>query len=154
MTALSLNPQRAMVVLDELPLGCIAFRVDDNRCEPVIRRGDIVAIDTSDRMPMPDEPYLIEWSNGGRSVVAAYFTTAPAGSAWHGRLFVGDLFPRQLMNLAGQPAGEPIRWGDGPYTFEQLAEKMVGRVVGVLLDQRLAQPLDVSPRQLEWREVE
>lgn len=153
MTDLS-QPRREMVVLDDIPLGCVAYRVDDNRCEPVIRRGDIIAVDTLDRMPMPEEPYLIEWSNGSRSVVAAYFTTAPEGSAWHGRLWVGDLYPRQLTNLGGQPVGEPIRWGDGPYTFEQLAAKMVGRVVGVLLDQRLAPPLDVTPRAIKWQEIQ
>jgi len=113
MTAAS-QPPHNMLVLDEIPLGCVAYRVDDNRCEPLIKRGDVIAVDTRDRKPMPEEPYLIEWSDGSRSVVAAYFTEAPAGSAWYGRLFVGDLHLRQGFSLAGTPIGKPIRWGEGP----------------------------------------
>jgi hypothetical protein len=118
--------------LTEVDSHCIAHAVSDNREAPVFRAGDYVVADTTDREPVAEGVYLVEWSNGCRDLMKtmhascerrvengqAYLTMRRDGShtVWYFHAVVSGMF----------------RLCDGPYEVEHMKTKIVGRIVGVI----------------------
>lgn len=125
---------RSFIVYDEMPAGCIAHEVTDRSAEPHFRHGDFAIVDTSDRDPFNGEMFLIEWSNGNRSVVEAvgreYHIRPRDGSAPRDELGWTAEFRNVVSSLDGSGARN-MRWFDGPYREEHFREKLVGRVIGI-----------------------
>jgi hypothetical protein len=125
---------RSFVIVDELPLDCIAYEVPDNCVEPHIRESEFAVVDTNDAEPMHGELFLIEWNSGRRQIVELAertynlwddeTRTAAPGLAWV------SLINSSMTQMA---TGEtvPIRFADGLIMKEGLREKLVGRVGGI-----------------------
>jgi hypothetical protein len=119
---------RAYIVYDQVPEGCSVFEVHDNRMSPHVSQGEFVLVDESDRAPMHGEMFVIQWSDGGRQVVEV--------NRWHrqdtngGNLWMAQW--QMTMICCGDGSERVMRWGDGPYFEAPFADKLVGRVVGIL----------------------
>lgn len=63
--AAPLTPQqpglRSFIVYNDLPDGCIAFEVPDNKTLPHVRAGEFVVIDPTDCDPAEGELFAITW---------------------------------------------------------------------------------------------
>lgn len=133
---------RSYIVYDRLPAGHIAHTMLSTEVMPHIRPGERAVIDLSQREPVGGDLFLIEYQSGPvdrrRHVVETYYHEKMGG--W----VVGPLERRRIVTLAGAPDPDipAVRWVDGPYRPGCLAEKLVGRVVGILT------PTFEEPRRL------
>jgi hypothetical protein len=140
---------RSFIVYGEMPEGCIAIRIDDNRAAPHVRPGDVVIVDPRDREPMPGEMFVIEWMNGKRQVVETRKQRLTVHPRDGGAAERQDCwFAEWQMTIHGLGGGEDQtqRWADGPYSENALTEKLVGRIVGIFDQQAAAtsqQPADL-----------
>jgi hypothetical protein len=53
---------RSFIVYDELPDGCFAFEVEDQQTAPHVRRGEFVAVDQADLVPVSGELFVCAFS--------------------------------------------------------------------------------------------
>jgi len=125
---------RSYIVFDHIPDGCIAVEVVDRSAAPHLNRGDFVLVDTADREPAHGEHSVIRWSSGEMQVVDLRLKPGRYGACIDGKYEFDALWWAQwqgaMYRLDGR-AAEVSTWGDGPYRAEQLAEKLVGKVVGI-----------------------
>jgi hypothetical protein len=128
---------RSFIVYDRLPEGCAAFPVTDNRNAPHLAAGDMVVIDTRDHDPSEGELFAVEWMSGRREVVETFHL--PKIPGW----CVGPLAPQMPMALDGTVVTMPGRWCDFPYRHEALADRLIGRVIGIL-EPKFAEPMRLN----------
>lgn len=136
---------RPFIVYDRMPAGCIASVITNDDTAPLLRPGEVGLIDPSQREPVTDELFLIQWDSGTRSIVEAIPRTLhlaavddrPAHDAlvWFVAVYNRPKTPEQVA--AWRKAKRIIRTVDGPYATEgphagYLQSKIVGRVVGIL----------------------
>ena len=163
-----LKPQqpslRSFVVFDEVPTRCIPFLVTDRRSEPLLRPGDTVLIDTTDRGPVEGDLSLIRWNDGTTSLVETFSRHGTYGSGPNGEMITTRCWYVGAYNRARTEAEMrravsegSMRWGmvDGPFATEGrnagvLAEKLVGRVVGIL-NPSFAEPKRIGAPFFEGR---
>ena len=163
-----LTPQqptlRPFVVFDALPSGCIAYIVTHQRSAPLLRPGDTVVIDTTSRQPVEGELSLIRWNDGTTSLVETFSRRGTYGSGPNGEMiatrcwYVGAYNrPRTEAEMRRAVSEGSMRWGmvDGPFATEGrnagvLAEKLVGRVVGIL-NPSFAEPKRIGAPFFEGR---
>jgi hypothetical protein len=112
---------------EEFPHRHIAHAVHDDSCQPIIKPGEVAVITDEEGIYPEDSGWcLIEFSNGksfrGRERRAREIVEAYQGKD-------GDWYTRR-PNEARTPG--VILCVDGPYSdFNYLAEKILGRVVGI-----------------------
>jgi hypothetical protein len=125
---------RSFIVYGELPEGCLAMEVMDNKGRPHVRKGEIVVIDPSQREPINGDMFVVEWLNGDRQVVETRTQNLKVhprdGSPPEFRDCWFAEWQATITNLAGTEA-TTHRWGDGPYNEQGMQDKIVGRVVGI-----------------------
>lgn len=117
------NPRSdtALQIFDRVPAGFLAHAATDNSALPLIGQGEVAVIDPNDFQPTDGGIFVIAWrsprvrsARGGAEwhIVETYETTRGLPGWWAGRL-------------------QPGAFKDGPYESWQLAEMLVGRVVGL-----------------------
>ena len=115
----------------EIAPSYVAHKVDDNDDAPLFRAGDYVVADATDTMPTAGGMFLVEWSNGRRSLMktkprACEFIEVDGGSRIVMRKDGPDTvwYFHCIVNSMG-------RLCDGPYDVAYMRTKIVGRVVGL-----------------------
>ena len=140
-------PTHTLPTVTEIVPGYIAHKVDDNRAAPLLSEGDYVVVDTGDTMPVPGGMFLVEWSNGRRSLMSTRPTACERrldeqgrahlfmrkdgpGTVWY---FDPLIAPRSKQEIqAWIKAGRMMGTSDGPYDLDYMRSKIVGRLVGVV----------------------
>ena len=128
---------RAYPCFDTLPAGCFAHVIGEETSETIVRLGEIVVIDPSQREYVDSELFLIEWRS------RAPTPRRSLGMPRHRNRLSGDPVDQPTPIYVSTVAPEPIcaldgsvmlsmRWADGPYLPEQLENLFLGRVVGIL----------------------
>lgn len=140
---------QSYVIFDQLPEGCIAFQVPDNRCEPIFSAGELIVVDPHNCAPEFGALFLRSYSSGAQSVVE--MVSSPRGAA----ILVSPRRPRSVGDWgAWFAAGELGGLGDGPFPIEgphaaYLQSIIVGRVIGLCSAVgdagALATPIDRRP---------
>lgn len=135
-----LTEQRALEVMDKVPLGHGLMRIDDDRHEPHLWRFESAVYDTNDREPAWDELFVIQQSAG-----PIIWLVSRAKAPWQTTTAKGEpvamLHPlnktkwRDMPDGRKEPVGE-MRMSDGPLPLSYLRELIIGRVVGVVPDRR------------------
>ena len=124
----------ALPIVRTLPVGCIAFEVADAFLEPIVREGDFVAIDVTDRLPVEGAFYLrrtcSEQNARGRTHAArsrnVYLVQA--------RKRRGLRKPSAGWIIGHRPLPGRLMYGDGPYSGLHFSDRIVGRVVAILAE--------------------
>lgn len=123
-----------------VPRDFIAHAVTDSGCAPLIAAGE-VAIVTDERQLIPEAGgwYLVECSDGNnshgrehriRSINLAYSNNGAGKEDW-------------WVKSPGQRRRGVLEFSDGPYDCGHLADKILGRVVGIYAPHRVdADPTD------------
>ena len=126
MSAVQQPGLRPFIVFDSVPAGCVAYPVNNNRHAPLLWTGEWVIVATEQRHPIEGELFVIQWqSGGGPQIVEA--TTMKNKPYW----VVGARHRgADAQNLGFGKLGDII--GDGPYRPDQLEQRFLGRVVGIL----------------------
>lgn len=120
---------RALKIFDTIESGFIVHAVTDHGCEPMIQPGEVAVITDQEQLyPEPGGWYLIEYSNGKsyrgrerrcRCICVANVTEHRGEEIW------------SLKSPAQRTRGV-LEMSDGPYRdFNDIAEKVLGRVVGI-----------------------
>jgi hypothetical protein len=125
---------RAFIVCDRIPEGCKAYVVPDNRQLPHLRAGEWVVVDPDDRVPTHGDLFMIQWQSGraGPQVVEAGLMRNLSQQRGEPYWAVGARH-RGAHNATALVFGEPGQIiGDFPYRSEQLTERFLGKVVGIL----------------------
>lgn len=133
---------RSFIVYDELPEGCVAHTLWNGDTEPHIRQGEVAVIDTTDCDPVHGELYLIQWKSGPaymrqeivmlQSRLGRYGQRSGEMADCY-RWWAGSYAARQPVTLDGRPCGPAARWADGPFDDEHMSERLIGKVVGILV---------------------
>lgn len=130
MSAATIAPgtaHHAFPTYTRLPLGCVAHRLDDDRHAPHLCAGDFAVIDRCDRDFSHGELYLVHFANGARVLQAV---RRP-----HGVEQIDGIWLEALDKTGGRSTNELLAGtaylSDGPLRPECLADKLLGRVVGV-----------------------
>lgn len=121
---------RSFIIYTQLPDGCFAHEVEDNRSEPHLRNTEFAIIDPNDAAPLHGDLFLIEFSGGRRSIVELRSEDMIASDGE--RLLAWTAYWQMEMASASGETIRTSRWGDGPYREADIALKLVGRVVGIL----------------------
>lgn len=119
----------------ECPDGMGEQYVESAAAYPTVRPGETVIYDPSQRGPTNGALCVLQWSRGRRDVLLTDRRTL--GSEGEERWFIDpvnrprntDLLRRRLEQ---NDIGDVLYASDGPFTVDQLREKIVGTVVGVL----------------------
>lgn len=120
---------RALRLFETIEPGFIVHAATDRSCEPMIQLGEVAVITDEEQLyPEPGGWYLIEYSNGTtyrgrerrcRSIRVAELREQRGEQFWH-------LRPPAQARRGFLPTS------DGPYRdFNDIAEKVLGRVVGI-----------------------
>lgn len=118
---------RPFIIYDRLPAGHAAYVVPDNRQLPHLRAGEWVIVDTSDRTPTHGDLFVIQWQTGGGPMIVE------AGwNAKYGYWMVGSRCNRFNRGTGNLPVSEGMISGDFPYRTDQLEDRFLGRIVGIL----------------------
>jgi hypothetical protein len=126
---------RSYIIYDILPVACIAVEIEDDGCEPHVREGEFVVVDTEDRDPIHGELFLMQWESGRRAVVELSLRDGYAGPVWwvhsHNHPETREQWTAWITD--GRTGG----YADGPYAADgeqadYFHRKLLGRVVGIL----------------------
>jgi hypothetical protein len=143
---------RAFVVFNELPSGCIAHLVTDDRTLPVLRPGDTVVIDTADCEPTHRDLFVMDYGKGSerprRVVVEMALRQHTNGTRSFNGWWSHPLYRPRSNEEAAEwaAAGRPMYFSDGPICSESasgmayLRAAIVGRVIGIL-EPNFAEPM-------------
>ena len=133
-----LQPRLALPVLGVIPAGCFGYVLDDDHSEPVLHEGEFAVIDTNDREPENGALFLIEWNSGEREIVETYTRLISKAGIERPAWWTGQYSrPRTREELDRAIRSGRATTVDGPYAkTEFLAEKLIGKVVGVLAPDR------------------
>ncbi|MGH1592397.1 hypothetical protein ACRBEV_33300 (plasmid) [Methylobacterium phyllosphaerae] len=119
----------------QCPEGMGEHVVSDASMYPLIRPGETVVYDPSQRDPEKVAAFVLEWSSGARAVLETNFRQS--GSTGEAYWWV-DPVNRPVDDAAFErrigrgTLNTMLFTSDGPYTEGHLRERIVGRVVGVL----------------------
>lgn len=131
---------KALPVMTECPEGMGEQDVDNAVAYPLVRKGETVVYDPTQRDPVHGALCVRQLNNGNRTVMLINQRTVGGieGAWWV------DPVNRPTNREAG-----PIYTSDGPYEEDHLREKIVGTVVGILVPRRqqaeLAWPSPIEP---------
>lgn len=124
---------RPFIIYDRVPEGCAAYLVPDARHEPLLRPGEWVIVDLTDREPAEDELFVIQWQSGPSGPQVVECGLMPKLTAqWAQPVWAVGARHRGVNTRAlgfGAP-GNIV--GDFPYKSPQLTERFLGRVIGIL----------------------
>ena len=137
------RPELSLEVFDSIPAWAIAHAADDNSAAPLIRYGEVVVVESNGQAgwyPADDGSlFLIEYVSPPPLSTLKYERRTRAivetrrsnrdPDKWYAAPRVA---PRTLEAGQKQIRQTGILWGvDGPYTEEQLIDRLIGRVVGI-----------------------
>lgn len=136
----------ALQMFDQIPPGCLAFRVADHGSEPLIERGEVVIIDNEDNRPEDGALFLCRYVSASHQSYRVLETfLQDRNISMDGRIerqpcwILGNHHrPRSNAEcLAWMKAGRPGAFCDGPYlqfdgNASILHNTLLGRVIGIL----------------------
>jgi hypothetical protein len=148
----ALQEFRALTVFEALPPGCLGQLIPTDKFAPHLKRGEIAVIDTEDREPIQGEIYLVRIMSSRQpegfrrtfvQITSRTFNFVTShvphvvtpGLGWMMHFQMIKHRPRRLTReevLAGLRDGS-IGMCDGPLNTDYMREKIIGRVVGVIL---------------------
>lgn len=117
---------RSFIVYETLPFAAEPFRVMDNWNRPHIEAGEIIAYDPEDCEPVHGEMYVMKWDHAPRAEIAQVLHI-PALDCWG----TGSSRP-------GPDGGKLIRVGDFGYDTAEMTRRILGRVIGIIENERVA----------------
>ena len=126
-------PPPELPSMSECPAGMSEARVTTAEAYPMVRPGETVIADPSQRDPTEGGLFLLQWNNGHRSVLLTNYRAAGGTNppAWWvdpvNRPANREMMERRLASNVGM-----MFTSDGPYDAGHLREKIVGAVVGIL----------------------
>ncbi|POR40521.1 hypothetical protein CRT23_23500 [Methylobacterium sp. V23] len=123
-------------LMADCPEGMVRHRAERAAAYPLVREGETVVVDTMLREPTQGALCLLEWNNGTRSILQTNLRTL--GSSTSPAWWVDPInrpVTREAMERFCRSGGM-LFTSDGPYSFDQLREKIVGTVVGILVPER------------------
>ncbi len=137
-----LTPQqpglRSFIVYNDLPEGCIAFEVPDDKTLPHVRAGEFVVIDPADCDPAEGELFAITWKSDWRQKWQIVQMDLRSDRVRTGDVFeeralwwVGHVAAQELVGADGEGDGRFQRRVDGPYEDEYLRDITHGKIVGI-----------------------
>lgn len=127
-------------VFTGIPMGCRLVLISNNNCEPLIRAGEFVVVDTARREPTFGSLYAIAQSNGPTVwrlydplALGAYRSTAGQQEETY---YLGPPVPQtfsEVSELAQRSRGTLLtcRMSDGSMYGSALRPKIIGQVIGV-----------------------
>lgn len=131
-------PERNLQIFDHIPPGFNVCAVTDSRMAPLIRAGEIAIFDEADFLPAEDELFVIETprtSIGGlrstpsfRKVVEIFRTELRGRESWW---FLPAYKPQLTDDRTAWNQRRVRNCSDGPFTTEELMDRLIGRVVGI-----------------------
>lgn len=139
-------------IFTTIPARCILHGATDNRTSPLICRNEIAVVESdgsSGWYPVDGGLFLIEYLSSPStwtrcrprrtcSIVQTRECRHPANiGKWVAAPYCS---PTEADVLAGRRLSGPFQLVDGPYDFDQLTEKLIGKVIGIY-----------SPKGLEVR---
>lgn len=138
MTALPMQPElRAYPMMETIPPGHFAMKMEDSRMEPHIYQGECAVIDTGAREIEWGEVHLVLQSDGPR---LWHIVRSPK---WMDLSDCGYLTilnqPRRIVGPDGRDTldfSKPVHVSDGAMYLHALEPKIVGRVVGIYQTER------------------
>jgi len=117
---------KPFIVYDQVPAGLAAYPVTNNHHAPLLRAGDWVIYDPTDREAVHGELYVLRWQSGDRIP-----QVVEVGLQKEDRWAVGARHRGvNAKELVFGNIGEIV--GDSGYRAAQLTERFLGRVVGLL----------------------
>lgn len=126
---------RALQVYSDVPSGCELHLINDHCHAPHLRAGEWAVVDTEDRAIVFGELFLVQqtrnqqvWQvrRGDENPIYSYDAERP--TAWL-RPLNG---PRTMADVEERwRRGQPVYCSDGPIQLDYLAERVIGRVVGI-----------------------
>lgn len=137
-----LTPQqpglRSFIVYNDLPDGCIAFEVPDDKTLPHVRAGEFVVIDPSDCDPAEGELFAITWKSDWRRKWQIVQMDLRQDRVRTGETFeerslwwVGHVAAQELVGVDGEGDGRFQRRVDRPYEDDYLRDITHGKIVGI-----------------------
>jgi hypothetical protein len=123
----------ALPVTSEMPAGHTTVYIYDERHSPHLRPGENALVDTTDRDIVFGELYLIRQSRGPviwQVYKAPEWVQDPEKHAMLYPLNRPRLLPDGNPDLTG-----PLHLADGPLPRDHLATKVIGRVVGIFVEE-------------------
>ena len=132
------SPPARLPVMSECPDGMGEQYVDDAAAYPIVRRGETVVYDPSQREPTHGALCVLEWSNGNRAVL---LTNKRQSRGQGAEQWFADTVNRPANRKGLERQHVPGAVGmlytsDGPYSEDRLREKIVGTVIGILVPHR------------------
>ena len=131
-------PERGLQLLDHVPFGHNICLARDAGMAPLIRPGDVVIYDTSTSVPEDDQLFVIEYPGmrGGRPggptervIVEVFSKTINGDETW----WTTSLRrPRSAADHRRLERQRIFHCSDGPWNIEQIMDRLIGRVVGIL----------------------
>ena len=123
----------ALPVVADLPAGCAAFVATDANCEPIVRKGERVAVDLTDREPVEGALYLRRFRTAGPHARRLAVVEALRMRTRSNPDGVWMLGPHRKHVTGGEAASDGTRrWCDGPFPLDAVHDVIVGRVVAVI----------------------
>jgi len=108
---------RSFIVFDQITAGLGHFEVVDDWNSPHLRAGDVALIDYSDNEPCHGELFVVQWQSAPDPEIVEVFWMPKLG-CWGTRVTCAEL--------------EGVRrCGDWGYTDRGMADRILGRVVGI-----------------------
>jgi len=137
--ALTADPsEHGIQILSDVPFGHEICLAHDDGMAPLVRAGDIVVYDMEDCLPADDALFVIEHPGmrggipggpTGRSVVEVFAKTISGKEGWWS---ASHRLPRTAADHQRLDRQRLIHVADGPYDFDKMMDRIIGRVVGIL----------------------
>jgi len=131
-------PERSLRIFEKIPPGFNVCAVGEDRMAPLLRAGEVAVFDETDFLPQDDELFVIE--QGRRSFGSLRSTPSTRRIAqifrteWRGRecWWLLPAYKPQLTDNRDTWNRRRVRnCSDGPFTDEELMNRLIGRVVGI-----------------------
>lgn len=136
--------QRSLMVYDKAPADCRAHLVKDDRFAPQLWAGEVAVIDERDREPAEDEIFLVTISSPRepegfvRKLMQPYSARSwgiGLEDSWMIAFSIRRQYSRKLSTdeIADKLSTGEMTLSDGPISDKGMRDKIIGRVVGVIL---------------------
>lgn len=126
---------RSYIVYDQLPIGCAAFQIVEDSCEPhVQKKYEWVAVDTEDPEQMTGELFLIRGvSSGRRTVRELVLRDGQFEAVW----WVHSCNRPRTLEVRPSRIRTGLIGPDGPYAADgeraaYFQRKIIGTVTGIM----------------------
>jgi hypothetical protein len=131
------TPAGGLQIFSSVPGGHDICLAKDDRMGPLIRKSDIIVYEERNSLPETDQLFVIEypgWTAGKpggpttREVVEVFSTLVKGDELWWSTSLRRPRTEADHIRLARQRV---FHCSDGPYSYENMSLRLIGRVVGI-----------------------